>query len=195
MAESNVTPTAVLITDLNATLTPNHMYLMTFDLPAGMSVDILRKLSDGVNFIDTFIAQYGPNTHISLLGTTIAANAGAKGNPQLKALIRVNGTPLLAAVTPIVAVVLIIATVYLVIQFKHAIDVTAQAVAQTVTTAGKDTGDAVKKIADAVENVAEGASNALTETGKGLQYALPVLAVAIVGIGVVWLVGMRKAVA
>lgn len=194
-SETIVTPTATRITDKNATLVPDHKYLMVFDLPAWIPVDILRKLSDGTNMVDTFIAQYGYNSHVSLLGTTIAANAGAEGQPQLHALIKVNGTPLLAALTPVVAIVLIVAGVYLAVQFKHAIDVTAQAVAVTVTTAGKDAGEAVKKIADAVESLSESAGTTLEETGKGLQYALPILAVAIVGGAAIWLVGFRKAVA
>lgn len=174
---------AVYITDLEASLVPNHNYLLTFDLPAGIPIDILRKIADSAQMADAFLGHVEKNSHIDLLGTTVADRGPGK-NPQLLALVRCIGTPLLAAVAPIVAITLIVATVYLVMQFKHAVDVTVVAAGKTIS----DVGDAVKVLA-------EDAGNTLQKAGTGLEYALPILAVALAAVGAVWFVGFRKAVA
>lgn len=161
------------ITDLHTQLEAGHRYLLTFDLPGGIPPDVLRKLSDYTNMARTFLGQYGKTADVDLLGTTVAENIGGTGQNQLLALVRITGTPLLAAVTPIVAIALIVAGVYLVIKFRHAIDVTLRAASDVVENAAKTVGD----VGDSLKQLAGDVGEAVKETGGGLKYGLPILAV------------------
>lgn len=170
-----VTPLpAGALTNLQSELTPGHRYLLYFNLPRGVSVDVKRKFSDYVNMADTWVQQYGPDTDVTLIGTTVAENVGGTGQDQLVAAIQVNGTPLLAAVTPIVAIALIVAGVYLVIHFSHAIDATISKVGKTVG----DIGDAVKDLAQ--------------PAGQGLKYGLAFAGVGVAVIGSLVLLSYSK---
>lgn len=163
--------TAAVITDINQELERDHRYLLYFDLPAIVDTDILRRISDGANLTAQYLNYAGKLADVELLGTTVAENVdGVPGKRQLLAQIRIQGTPLLAAVAPIVAIVLIAAGVYLVIKFQHAIDLTLSNVGETV---GK-VGDSVQDIAD---NVGAGVQSLTTDAGTGLKFALPIAAV------------------
>lgn len=174
------------ITDVNATLEKDHKYLLYFDLPQGLPVDITRKISDGTNMLTTWGDRYGSFTDVELLGTTVAEKAGDQGQDQFQALIKVHGTPLLAAVAPVVAIALIVAGVFLVIQFRKAIDVTLQSVATGITTVTEAAKTTAESIASGVQSIGEG-------LGSGLNYALPILGVGISVLAVIVFFGYVRA--
>jgi hypothetical protein len=167
-----------LLTDLNSTLTPGSRYLLFFDLPP-MQVDTLRKLASSADMLLMYEQRYGAHGDIELLGTTVQENYDGNGANQLIALIRVQGTPLLAAVGPIVAIALIVAGVYLVINFKHAIEVLAQSVSNAVTEVGTGAQQVLQDVGAGVKSLTE-------QTGTGLKYGLPILGVGLAALGIIF---------
>lgn len=173
--------TAPMITDLNQDLEHEHRYMLYFDLPPITDIDILRKISNGTNLVATYLNYAGKLADVELLGTTVAENVdGIVGKRQFLALIRVHGTPLLAAVGPVVAIILIAAGVYLVITFRHAIDVTLTNVGGVV----KDVGAAVGTLADGINQLTQ-------DTGTGIKYALPIVGVGLSVLLVIYLTSMK----
>lgn len=176
------------LTDLNSKLTPGAKYLLYFDLPA-MNVDTLRKLAASGDFLIAYEQRY-INNEVKLLGTTVQENYDGKGKSQLIALVKIQGTPLLAAVAPVVAICLIVAGVYLAISFKHAIETTAASIAKTVDTGVTDitsgVNDLANEVGSGIADIGEGA-------GSGLKYALPILAVGISALAVTVFFGYVKA--
>jgi hypothetical protein len=177
---------STLITDMSTHLTPGARYLLYFNLPFGLPVDISRKISDSANFAATFADRYGSAVDFELLGTTVAEKAGDQGQDQLVAQIRITGTPLLAVVPPIVAVCLIVAAVFIVIEFKHAIEVTAQSAAGGITTVTQGAAQAVNTIAEGLQSIGEG-------LGGGLNYALPIIGVGVSVLAIIIFFGYVKA--
>jgi hypothetical protein len=177
---------ASLITDMSTQLTPGARYLLYFDLPFGLPVDISRKISDAANFSATFADRFGKAVDFELLGTTVAEKAGLQGQDQLVAQIRITGTPLLAVVPPIVAVCLIVAAVFIVIEFRHAIEVTAQSAATGITTITQGAADAVNTIATGIQSIGTG-------LGGGLNYALPIIGVGVSVLALIVFFGYVKA--
>lgn len=143
------------ITNQQTELERGKRYLLFFQYRP-LTADIARKLSDNANIRATFLNKFAGSADIELQGSTIQPERG-----QFIVLVRVKGTPLLAAIAPIVAIVLIVTAGVAALVFIKAV----------LVEVGGGLSSTLESIGEGVEEIGKGA-------GKGLAFGLPAIGIA-----------------